>query len=397
VSRVVITGLGPVSSIGTGRAAFAAALRAGRSGISPIRGFDPTGFPHTHAGEVHDFDPALLRRLSAAQWGRTSRFAAAAGRLALTDAGLDTGTGHAGVVIGTTSGESSIVDALAADVVRGGYGAWESPPLRQLAAGRLAHAVSVELGLTGESVTLATACAAGNYAIGYAFDVLAAGEADLMLAGGADSLSRFAHAGFFRLGALAERSCAPFDANRSGILVGEGGAVLVLETLEHARSRGARVYAEVLGYGTNCDAEHMVAPNAGSIAACIRTAHHCAGVKPGDVDYVCAHGTGTPANDSAEVRALREVFGDRLPPTSSVKSMLGHTLGAASAFGAIASALAIDEGFLPPTINWSRADPEFAGLDPVPNVSRAATVRVVQNNGFAFGGNNAVLVLGEYR
>jgi 3-oxoacyl-[acyl-carrier-protein] synthase II len=287
-----------------------------------------------------------------------------------------------------------VLEALTAQVVADGFEAMAADLLRQLPAERLAYAVSEELGLEGEAVTIATACSASNYAIGYAYDLLAGGVADVALAGGADAVCRWAHAGFYRLGALSATSCAPFDRDRAGILTAEGGAVVVLETLEHARRRGARSYAELLGYGLNCDADHPVAPNAASIAACMRAAHRNAAVKPADVDYICAHGTGTPANDAVEVKAILDVFGDRPPPVSSVKSMLGHAMGAASGFGLIASALAIDRGFLPPTINFRTLDPELSAVDPVPNVARPAPVRVVQNNGFAFGGNNAITILG---
>ncbi|MEV6304166.1 beta-ketoacyl-[acyl-carrier-protein] synthase family protein [Actinoplanes sp. NPDC051861] len=399
--RVAVTGLGPVSSIGIGAPAFAGALRAGRSGISHITSFDPAGFPHQNAGEVHAFDPgAHLRRLDPATWGRSSQFAAGAARLAVEDGRLDLSTvdpGRAHAVIGTTSGESQVVEALTAQIVGGGFGAQDPGLLRQLPANRLANAVSEELGLCGESLTLATACSASNYALGYAYDLLVSGEADVVLAGGADSVCRWAHAGFFRLGALAGTSCAPFDRNRSGILTGEGGAVLLLETFEHARRRDARILAEVLGYGLNCDANHPVSPDERSIAECMRTAHRNADVKPDEVDYICAHGTGTPANDLVEGRAILEVFGPEPPPVSSIKSMIGHTMGAACGFGAIASVLAIDQGFLPPTVNWSEADPELPGIDPVPNTARPADVRVAQNDGFAFGGNNAIVMLGAVR
>ncbi|MFD0900341.1 beta-ketoacyl-[acyl-carrier-protein] synthase family protein [Actinomadura sediminis] len=396
--RAAVTGLGPVSSIGVGAAAFADALRAGRSGISRITGFDPSGFPYQNAGEVRGFDPAAhLRRLDPARWGRSSRFAASAARLALEDGGLDAGAfdpRRAHAVIGTTSGESQVAEALTAQIVDGGFAAQDPALLSQLPAGRLANAVSAELGLRGESLTIATACSASNYALGYAYDLLVTGEADVVLAGGADSVCRWAHAGFHRMGALAEKACAPFDRNRSGILTGEGGAVLLLETFEHARARGARVYAELLGYGLNCDARHPVAPDAASVAACMRLAHRNSGVKPEDVDYICAHGTGTPTNDLVEGKAVLEVFGDRPPPISSIKSMIGHTMGAACGFGAIAGVLAIDQGFLPPTVNWAEPDPGLPGIDAVPNTARTAQVRVVQNDGFAFGGNNAIVMLG---
>ena len=396
--RVAVTGLGPVSSIGTGIADFAESLRAGRTGIAPIAAFDASGFPVRLAGEVHDFDPAAhLRGIDPARWGRSSQFAASAARLAVRDAGLDTGAidpERAHAVVGTTSGESAVTEALTAQIVEHGFAGQDPALLAQLPAGRLANAVSAELGLCGESLTLATACSASNYALGYGYDLLVTGEADVVLAGGADSVCRWAHAGFYRLGALAEHACAPFDRDRSGILTGEGGAMLVLETFEHAAARGARVYAELLGYGLNCDAKHPVAPDAASVAECMRIAHRNAGVKPQEVDYISAHGTGTPTNDLVESRAILEVFGDRPPPVSSIKSMIGHTMGAASGFGAIAAITAIDQGFLPPTVNWSTPDPQFPGIDAVPNEARPARVRIAQNDGFAFGGNNAIVMLG---
>jgi 3-oxoacyl-[acyl-carrier-protein] synthase II len=399
MSRVVITGLGPVSSIGTGAREFCAGLRAGRSGISPISGFDASGFPHRHGGEILGFKAeACLRRLVPDFWGRSAQFAAAGARLAVADAGLEIGSrvpaDRAGAIVGTTSGESQVVEALVAQEVAGGFAAMAPEDLRKLPAERLAYAVAEELGLMGEALTLATACSASNYALGYAYDRVASGEADVMLAGGADSVCRWAHAGFYRLGALTEYECRPFDARRDGILTGEGGAMLVLENADHAAARGARVYAELLGYGVNCDAHHMVVPNEDSIAACMRAAHASAGVTPGQVDYISAHGTGTPANDLVEAKAVRQVFGERIPPISSIKSMLGHTMGAASGFGAIATTLAIFEGFLPPTVNWTTPDPEFPWLDPVPGEAREATVRVAQNDGFAFGGNNAITMFG---
>ncbi len=400
MGRVVITGLGPVSNIGIGRSEFGSALRAGRSGISDITSFDASGFPYRRAGEVRGDANAHLRVLDAQRWGRSSRFAAAAARLAATDAGLHEGLvapgrGHA--VIGTTSGESAAMEAVTAQILDRGFAGQDPDLLAQVPANRLAHAVSEELGLTGESLTLATACSASNYALGYAHDLLATGEADVVLAGGADSVCRWAHAGFYRLGALAETECTPFDSRRSGILTGEGAAVLLLETLEHAQARGAHVYAEVLGYGVNCDASHPVTPDATSIAECMRMAHRNSDVKAEEVDWVCAHGTGTPVNDLVESQAIAEVFGARLPPVSSIKSMMGHTMGAACGFGAIASSLAIDQGFLPPTINHTTTDPALLGIDPVPNVARETEVRIVQNDGFAFGGNNAIVMLGSLR
>ncbi|MCN9244842.1 beta-ketoacyl-[acyl-carrier-protein] synthase family protein [Streptomyces sp. RY43-2] len=398
--RVVVTGLGAVSSAGIGAAEFTAAIRAGRRTTSPITSFDTTGFPHVHAGEVHDFEPAeWLRRIEPTQWGRSSQFAASAARLAVADSGLpesELARARAGSVMGTTSGESAVIEEL--------VGQWSADGLKSLGtdrvgavpAGRIAAAVNSELRLSGEALTLATACSASNYALGYAYDMVAGGDADYMLAGGADSVNRWAHAGFYRLGALAEEVCRPFDAHRSGILTAEGGVALLLEPYDRAVARGARIYAEVLGYSVNCDAEHMVHPDPTSIAACIRAAHRSAGVTPEQIDYICAHGTGTRTNDATEVAAAREVFGDRIPPISSIKSMIGHTMGAASGFGALICCQALHEGFLPPTAGVEEIDPALgAGVDPVPGTARPARPQVVQNHGFAFGGNNAITVFGR--
>ena len=394
--RVVITGLGPVSSIGTGITDFARALRLGKSGVGPITSFDTTGFVKTSAGEVPGFRPErLLRRIDPADWGRSSLFAAAAARLAVADAGVDPAGDRTAVVIGTTSGELLPIIDMTRDWYTGGWGMPDRPTAVKAAASRLALAAAQEIGATGEVVTLGTACSAGNYSLGYAYDLINAGEADVAVAGGADSVGRFTHAGFHRLGALAGSVCAPFDRDREGILTAEGGVALVLESRDAARRRGATVYAEVLGYAMTCDAKHPVAPDADSIARCARLAHERAGVRAEEVDYICAHGTGTRTNDLVESNAMRAVFGAAPPPMSSIKSMLGHTMGAASGFGAVACALSITEGFLPPTINHVTADPELAGVDPVANTSRPARVLVAQNNGFAFGGNNAIVLLGK--
>ncbi|MCI0729732.1 MAG: beta-ketoacyl-[acyl-carrier-protein] synthase family protein [Chloroflexi bacterium] len=397
--RVVITGLGIVSTIGLGAAAFAESLKAGRSGISPFQSFDTSGFPYKMGGEVQNFDPGQwLERLAPTTCGRSSRFAAAAARMAVIDAGLDPDVlaqARAGSSVGTTSGESALIDRLTAGWLENGPEGIDSSLAWQIPANRLAISVNRELNLTGEAFVVGTACAAGNYAIGYAYDLLISGEVDYMLCGGADSVSRYVHAGFLRLGAVAPLVCQPFDKNRRGILIGEGAAMLLLETLESATARGARIYAELLGYGMNCDAIHMVAPDATSIATCIRQAQANAGINPEEVDYICAHGTGTSLNDAVETAAIKEVFGERRPPVSALKSMLGHTTGAASAHSAAACALAIHHGFIPPTINFQEPDPQ-CDVDCVPNASRTATLNVVQCNGFGFGGNNAVIILGRH-
>jgi 3-oxoacyl-[acyl-carrier-protein] synthase II len=216
-----------------------------------------------------------------------------------------------------------------------------------------------------------------------------------MLCGGADAMSRKSFSGFYRLGAIAPEVCQPFDRNRKGILTGEGAGMLLLESLESALQRGAPIHAEVLGYGLTCDANHPVAPDQKSIATCMRVAHQNAGIRPGDVDYISAHGTGTQANDQTETAAIREVFGSAPPPTSSIKSMLGHTMGAASALSSIACVLAMKEGFIPPTINHVEDDPNCL-IDCVPNQARPADLRIVQNNAFAFFGNNAIVIYKRY-
>jgi 3-oxoacyl-[acyl-carrier-protein] synthase II len=241
-----------------------------------------------------------------------------------------------------------------------------------------------------------TACAAGNYAIGYGFDMIRTGRTDLMLAGGADSFSRITYMGFARLGAIAPERCQPFDKNRKGMVPGEGAAVLVLEPLEAAVARGATIYAEVLGYGVSCDSHHMTAahPQGDGAIRAMAMALKESGRTTGDVDYISAHGTGTPTNDRVEAIAVRTLFGERAPkvPMSSIKSMIGHTMGAASAIEAVACSLAIHTGVIPPTMNFEEPD-EGSDLDYVPNKARRTDPKLVLNNAYAFGGNNASLCL----
>ncbi|MFJ9771625.1 beta-ketoacyl-[acyl-carrier-protein] synthase family protein [Kitasatospora sp. NPDC101157] len=397
--RVVVTGIGCVSSIGTGVENFTEGIKHGRSGISEIRSFDSSDFSSHLGGEVHDFSPeSIVRTIDPGDWGRTAQIAAAAARLAAQDSGIELTEELrlvTGAIIGTTNGEAPTVDTLTGHWLDHGPGLMDAGLVSQLPAGNIAAAVSVELGLHGETMTIPTACSAANYAIGSAGDKIASGEADVMFAGGADSVNRFTHAGFLSLGAIADGVGRPFDRNRTGIVTAEGGAVLMLEELEHATGRGAHIYAELLGYGLSCDAHHIVHPDADSIADCIRKAHAHSGIDAGSVDYISAHGTGTPTNDVTEVTATRSVFGDAHPPMSSIKSMLGHTMGAASGFGAIACCKAIEDSFLPPTINLTEVDPELGpGIDFVAGKARSADVKVAQNHGFAFGGNNAITIFG---
>lgn len=397
--RVVITGIGPVTSIGTGVAEFAAGLRAGRGGAKPITAFDTTGFAHANGCEIDDFDPAeRIPGTDPAELGRAAQFSVAAARMAVADAGFgpdELRSRRALVSMGTTDGESRDLDHLVETELERGEGAYDPVVARRVGAVRLSSAIVAELGLTDvEAATLPTACAAGNYAVGGGFDAIRCGDAEVALVGGADAVCRKTFTGFYRLGTIAPEVCRPFDKDRKGILTGEGAGVLILESLESARARGARIYAEVLGYGLSCDARHPVAPDRDGITRCIELAHRDAGIGPDDVDLISAHGTGTKANDITETGAIRQVFGDRPPPTISIKAMIGHTMGGASAIAAAACALALHEGFIPPTINHVETDPA-CGIDCVPNEARRADLRIVQNNALAFGGNNAVLVLGR--
>ncbi|WP_052192695.1 beta-ketoacyl synthase [Streptomyces sp. CNQ431] len=400
--RVVITGLGVVTSIGIGVEAFTAGLREGRSGVKPITAFDTTGFAHANGCEVTDFAPERwITRQDPEELGRASQFSVAAARMAVEDAGLtvaDVRSRRSLVSVGTTDGESRDLDQLVAASVDGGPGAYDPAVARRVPAGRLSAGIVRELELEDvEAVTIPTACAAGNYAVGYGYDALRSGDVDIALCGGADAACRKTFTGFYRLGTIAPEVCRPFDKDREGILTGEGAGILLMESLDSALARGARIYAEVLGYGLACDALHPVAPDRDSIARTIRLAHRNAGVTPDQVDFVSAHGTGTKANDITEAGAIRQVFGEgSMPRTVSIKSMIGHSMGAASAVAAAACALAITEGFIPPTINHRETDPA-CGVDCVPNRAVEAELNVVQNNALAFGGNNAVLILGAYR
>jgi 3-oxoacyl-[acyl-carrier-protein] synthase II len=397
-SRIAVTGLGLVTPVGAGRQEVWEALLAGRSGFAPVESFDTKAFT-THLGaEVRGFDPApWVRRQEAAALGRASQLAIAAARMALEDAGLDpesVAPERAGVAMGTTSGEPREVERfddrfLAGELDRVGAEFISLYPCHMIAA----H-VARELGFAGPNTMIPTACAAGNYAIANAMDMLRAGRADVMLAGGADAFSRITYTGFHRLGAIAPERCQPFDKNRKGMIPGEGAAVLVLEPLERAAARGARIYAELAGYGLSCDAHHMTAahPEGAGAARAMERALADAGAAPEEVSYISAHGTGTPTNDRLEILAVKRVFGEaaRRTPMSSIKSMIGHTMGAASAIEAAVCALAVAEDRIPPTMNLEEPEEE---LDFVPNAARELPVRLAMNNAYAFGGNNASVLL----
>lgn len=396
--EVVVTGLGLVTSIGIGREQFWSSLIAGRSSFKPVQSFDTSSF-NVHLGaEITDFNPQdYVFELADEAIGRSSQFAIAAARLAVTDGSLDLATidrNRAGVCLGTTSGEPHFIEKFDDCYVAGHF-----PVGPEFITQYPCHAVpghvAGELSLAGEAMMIPTACAAGNYAIAHAFDVLRAGRADVMLAGGSDSFSRITYTGFARLGAIAPEVCQPFDRNRKGMVPGEGAAMLLLERADHARARGARIYCRVAGYGLSCDAHHMTAahPDGKGAARAMQMALQNSALSLEDVDYISAHGTGTPTNDRLETIAVKKIFGDLAYkiPISSIKSMLGHTMGAASAIEAAACALAITAGQIPPTMHLQAQDPE-CDLDYVPNVARAHNVRVAMNNAYAFGGTNSSVI-----
>lgn len=393
----MVTGIGVVTSLGIGAGLFWEALLAGRCGIAPVDSFDTSKYPAHLGGEIRGFDPApYVRRLRPDSMARASHLAIAAARLALEDARLDPEAldpPAVGVSLGTTSGEPTMIERFNDMEMAGARAAIGPEFIARYPCHTLAAHVASELGFAGPNLVIPTACAAGNYAIAHALDLLRADGVEVMLAGGSDCFSRITFTGFARLGAIAPERCQPFDRNRKGMVPGEGAAVLVLERFDRATARSARIYAEVAGYGLTCDANHMTAPQGDGAARAMQLAMADAGVAAGEVDYISAHGTGTAVNDRVETAAVRQAFGAAAAavPISSIKSMLGHTMGAASAIEAAACALAVRDDVVPPTINYETPDPE-CDLDYVPNTARRRRVAVAMNNAYAFGGNNASVI-----
>lgn len=401
MKRIVISGIGVVSSIGIGRDAFWDALIKGTSGISTISSFDTSVFSTHKGGEIKDFKPEqFIDAQKINETGRASYLAMAAGKLAYEDARLSVNMCEPerfGICFGTTMTETRVLEELNAVWVKTGAMSIDPALVPRYPAYVLASNIAFMLGLKGPNYTIPTACAAGNYAIGYAYDLIRNGEADIMLAGGADAFSRLAFIGFNRLLAVAPDRVQPFDKNRKGMMVAEGAGVVVLESLESAKARKAPIYAEICGYGLSCDAHHMTAPEHNGIARAIENALRESNVRPEEVDYFNAHGTGTPANDREESFAIKKVFGEHTKKlaVSSIKSMLGHTMGAASAIETIACCMSLTHDVIPPTINYETPDPE-CDIDCVPNVCRKQKVNIALNSSSAFGGNNACLVLRKY-
>jgi 3-oxoacyl-[acyl-carrier-protein] synthase II len=402
-AQAVITGIGTVTPVGIGRAELWENLLAGRCGFGEVTSFDTRAYKVHYGAEVKGFRAAdHIRTLPWQTVGRTTAFAIAAARLALMDAKLDPESLEAertGVAVGTTSGEPQVIESFNNRYAAGRLHETGAELFTTYPCHSLSGQVAAEFGFTGANLVLPAACAAGNFAIAFAAELIGSGRADVMLAGGADSFSRITFTGFARLGAIAPKVCQPFDKNRKGMIPGEGAAFLILERADRALARGAAVYAEVAGYGLTCDARHMTgmdeegAGAARAMALALRDSR----LQPRQVAYISAHGTGTLTNDRTETRAIKRVFGERSPriPVSSIKSMLGHTMGAASAIEAAVCALAVSTGRIPPTMNLDTPDPE-CDLDYVPNRAREQAIPVALNNAFGFGGNNSSLVLKRF-
>ncbi len=410
--RVVVTGMGAITPIGTGLEAFWDGLVAGRSGVGPITQFDASEFETRIAAEVHDFDPtAYMDRKEARRMDRFAQFAVAATALALKDAGLDGLQGvdpeRVGVLIGSGIGGIKTLEEQARILVEKGPRR-VSPFLVPMMIPDIASGqVSILFGAKGHNACSVAACASGANSIGDAFRVIQSGMADVMITGGTEAaITPLAMAGFCAAGALStrneepEKASRPFDKERDGFVMGEGAGILILEALESARRRGARIYAELVGYASTGDAYHITAPDptGEGAARAMRMALADAGVKPEEVGYINAHGTSTQYNDKFETLSIKLVFGEHAHriPVSSNKSMVGHLLGAAGGVEAIATALALYHGVLPPTINYEHPDPE-CDLDYIPNEARHQQVEVAISNSFGFGGHNAVLVFRRYR
>lgn len=401
--RVVVSGIGVVSAIGEGRESFWTNLLQGRSGVSRVTAFDTGRYPVHNGAEVRGFDPSrYVRRLPIASMGRASQFAVAAARLALDDGRLwqgDVARARAGVIVGTTSAEPRVIEAFDDALIAGELDAVDRAFVRRYPSHVLAAHVAAELSWGGVTTTIAIACAAGNGALAYASDVIRAGAADVVLAGGADAFSRITFTGFSRLGAIAPERCQPFDRGRKGMIPGEGAGMLLLEEREHARRRGAHVYAELAGHGLSCDAHHMTSghPAGDGAVRAMQQALAASDIGPDEVSYISAHGTGTVVNDRLETLAIKRVFGAgayRIP-VSSIKSMLGHAMGAASAIEAAACTLAVATDCVPPTMHLDDPDPS-CDLDYVPNRARPHRVVVAMNNAYAFGGNNSCVIFRKH-
>ncbi len=408
--RVVVTGVGAVTPLGIGVEKSWQALCQGKSGIGEITSFDASDFRTRVAGEVKGFNPLdFIDQKLARRGDRFIHFALAAARMAIEDSGLsisDSNSERVGVSVGTAMGGIESIEKNHELLIKGNRQQISPFFVPSFLCNMAAGQVAIEFGARGVNLCTVTACASGTQAIGNAFRVIQEGEADAMIAGGAEAAIRpLVFAGLDMIKVMTARNdepqkaSRPFDKDRDGFVIGEGAGVVILEELESAQSRGARIYGEVLGYGLNSDAYHITAPDPDGrgAAACMRMALNDAGISIDEVDYINAHGTSTVLNDLSETKAIKSVFQGRSKqiPISSNKSMIGHMWAGAGVVEAIFSLLTINHGIIPPTINYETPDPE-CDLDYVPNVSRRAEVKIALSNSFGFGSTNATLILGKY-
>lgn len=408
--RCVITGIGLITPIGTGKDTFWNNLIQGKSGISLITQFDISNMPVKIAGEIKDFDPEkYMDRKQVKRSDRATQFAIGASKLAIDDSRLNLDNEdreRIHVVVGSGAGGLAFGEEQVVKFLRDGPEKI-SPFLSIITfSAALSSMVSLELGTRGPSISIATGCPAGTDAIGYGFEAIKNGEAEIVIAGGAEAPIRpvLTHS-FYAMNALSlrndepEKASRPFDAKRDGFVIAEGAGIVILEELEHALKRGAHIYGEVIGYASTNDAFHMTAPapNGRAASQCFRLALEGAGIKPEDIDYINPHGSSTFLNDKTETKVIKEVFGEFAYkiPISSTKSMLGHSIGATGAVEVVICALAIENNFIPPTINYEFFDPE-CDLDYVPNIGRKKDVNIAFSNSFGFGGKNSALVIRRY-
>ena len=410
-NRAVITGLGVISPIGIGRENFWAALIAGKNGISRITRFDPTDYPCQVAGEVDDFNPDdFIDKKEAKRMDRYTQFAVGAARLAVEDAKLDLEAvdhNRFGVFIGSGIGGMETLHEQYKRLFDKGPSRISPFFIPMMIANLAAGQVAIDFKIHGPASCIVTACASGTDCIGDALRVIQRGDADLMLAGGAEAaISPAGVAGFCSMKALCfdhnddpAHASRPFDKSRSGFVMGEGAGIVLIENLEHARKRGAHIYAELSGYGRTADAYHITspAPHGEFQGLCMKHALDDAKLQPEQIDYVNAHGTSTHLNDACETEAIKTVFGDHAKKlaVSSIKSMTGHLLGAAGGIECIATALTIERGIIPPTINYETPD-DGLDLDYVPNQAREQKVDRAISNSFGFGGQNACIALERF-
>ena len=404
--RVVVTGVGVVSALGTGNEKNWSALMQGRSGIDRITRFDASELPTQIAGEVKDFNPEeFIDKKEIKKMDLFIQYAMAAAELAMRDSGFQVTEENAervGVLVGAGLGGLPAIERYHQALVEGGYKKVSPFFIPMLIINLAPGQISIRYGAKGPNVSSVSACATGTHSIGDAFHMIKRGDADAMIAGGTEStITPLGIAGFNVMKALSTRNDAPaaasrpFEKNRDGFIMAEGAGIVILEEYEAAKARGAKIYAEVCGYGLSGDAYHLTAPapNGEGAARCIKMALKTAGVNPEEIDYINAHGTSTHFNDLYETMAIKSVFGEqaRKVMISSTKSMTGHCLGAAGGVEAVYTLMAMERGAVPPTINYEEPDPE-CDLDYVPNTAREASVSVALSNSFGFGGTNATLL-----